>query len=49
MKTVENLEEIFLQRWAWMNICDFAYANNQDSTYGIVFENATPFLPVKIT
>ncbi|MBI5274763.1 MAG: hypothetical protein HY860_06915 [Chlamydiales bacterium] len=43
----ENLEEIFVQRWTWMNICDFAYANHSDGA-AHNFKNATPFEPEQV-
>ncbi len=46
-KRVDNLENVFCQRWGWMSICDFAYANNFDS--GVkVLKNDTPFNPVDV-
>jgi hypothetical protein len=46
-KNNKYLDEIFVQRWSWFSICDFAYANNTDG--GGEFINATPFNPEDVT
>lgn len=43
----ENLENVFVQRWAWYNICDFAYANNSDGG-GAHFAKTNAFDPAKV-
>jgi hypothetical protein len=40
----DNLEEVFVQRWSWMSICDYAYANDFDGQDDH-FKNTTPFVP----
>lgn len=47
-RALENLEEVFVQRWAWFSICDYAYANNFDQGEHPHFNNATPFDPEKV-
>lgn len=43
----DNLENVFVQRWAWYNICDFAYASNSDGG-GVRFAKTNPFDPAKV-
>lgn len=42
-KKSKRLKKLFTQRWSWLSICDFAYANESDG--GGEFRNATPFNP----
>lgn len=46
IKKIDNLENVFVQRWAWFHICDYAYANHTDG--GGPFTNATPFDPEEV-
>lgn len=46
IKKIDNLEDVFVQRWAWFHICDYAYANHADG--GGPFTNATPFNPEEV-
>lgn len=46
MNKVElDIENTFVQRWAWYSICDFAHANHEDWGGTANFKNATPFNP----
>lgn len=32
LKTLGNLEEMFVSRWAWSSVCDYTFANNHDGS-----------------
>ena len=43
----DNLEKVFVQRWSWLGISNFAYANDGDLGE-VPFKNTTPFVPEEV-
>lgn len=44
-RILDNLDKVFIQRWAWSEICDFSYASNSDTSGPGIAPNSTPFNP----